>query len=113
MARPEAGGPDPTDGSHGPVLTEARELFAACSWNRCVERLTTADARTPLTGEELLLLGQAAQLNGRTSGPAPRTPAPTCTSSPPGTFGRRRAVPGPPRGLYYVGLLSRRRSRPC
>src|SRR4051812_48115104 len=52
MARPSGG---------GTALPEARELFAAFRWRRCVERLTESE---PLDGEALLLLGLAAQLIG-------------------------------------------------
>jgi DNA-binding CsgD family transcriptional regulator/predicted negative regulator of RcsB-dependent stress response len=45
----------------GTVLSEARELFAAYRWRRCVEVLTDAE---PLDGEGLLLLGRAAHLIG-------------------------------------------------
>ena len=43
------------------VLDEARELFDAFQWRRCVDRL---EAEEPLDGEGLVLLGQAAYLIG-------------------------------------------------
>jgi DNA-binding NarL/FixJ family response regulator len=46
------------------VLAEARDLFAGFRWRRCVELLADADARRPLDGEGLVLLGQAAHLVG-------------------------------------------------
>jgi len=51
-------------GGDGTVLVEARELFAAFRWHRCLERLTAADAREPLDGDGLMLLGEAANLVG-------------------------------------------------
>jgi DNA-binding CsgD family transcriptional regulator len=46
------------------VLAEARELFDAFRWRQCADTLTKADARQPLDGEALLLLGQAGFLIG-------------------------------------------------
>jgi ATP/maltotriose-dependent transcriptional regulator MalT len=46
------------------VLAEARELFDAFGWRRCVDLLADADERQPLDGASLLLLGQAAFLIG-------------------------------------------------
>src|SRR4051794_5607756 len=48
-------------GDEGAALVEAREMFAAFRWRRCVELL--AD-REPLDAEGLVLLGLAAQLIG-------------------------------------------------
>jgi DNA-binding CsgD family transcriptional regulator len=45
----------------GRVLTEARALFDAFDWRRCVDVLSDAE---PLDGEGLVLLGHAAQLVG-------------------------------------------------
>jgi DNA-binding CsgD family transcriptional regulator len=48
----------------GRVLAEARELFDALRWRRCLQRLAEADAEQPLDGECLELLGHAAYLTG-------------------------------------------------
>jgi DNA-binding CsgD family transcriptional regulator len=49
---------------NGEVVAEARALFAACRWRRCVERLTAVDEAEPLDGHGLMLLGHAAHLVG-------------------------------------------------
>lgn len=46
------------------ALAEARELFDACRWRRCVEVLSEADRQLPLDGEGLMLLAAAAALTG-------------------------------------------------
>jgi DNA-binding CsgD family transcriptional regulator len=55
MARADAG---------AAVLDEARELFDAFRWRRCVDLLAEADEREPLDGEGLMLLAAAASLTG-------------------------------------------------
>jgi DNA-binding CsgD family transcriptional regulator len=50
------------DGARVPA--EVQELFAALRWRTCVDRLVEVDAQQGLDGEELLLLGRAAQLIG-------------------------------------------------
>jgi len=54
-----------TDASAALGLAQARDLFDASQWNRCVEVLTVADAHTPLGGRDLTLLADAAYLTGR------------------------------------------------
>src|SRR3954452_9889311 len=50
------------------VLEDARALFAAHEWRRCADDLRAADAVAPLSGEELLLLGQTVHLIGDDEG---------------------------------------------
>jgi DNA-binding CsgD family transcriptional regulator len=51
--------------TRGEVLEEGREAFRKRAWGTAFARLTQADLETPLEAEDLLLLGQAAQLIGR------------------------------------------------
>jgi ATP/maltotriose-dependent transcriptional regulator MalT len=63
MARPSGDGPALTEPGET-VLAEARALFDAFRWRDCVALLTTAEAQTPLDGDGLMLLGEAAYLIG-------------------------------------------------
>jgi DNA-binding CsgD family transcriptional regulator len=51
-------------GGDGPALAEATGLFRTAQWRRCAETLREADAQGALSGEGLLLLGQATYLIG-------------------------------------------------
>jgi DNA-binding NarL/FixJ family response regulator len=63
MARPDGDGPVLVE-PYEEVLAAARALFDAFRWRDCVDLLASADARRPLDGDGLMLLGEAAYLIG-------------------------------------------------
>ncbi len=54
-----------TDAPSAVDSARARDLFASLRWAECVDVLRAADAREPLPGADLTLLGEAAYLIGR------------------------------------------------